>query len=42
MFSEGMQYVEQGVKIYEENIKQQQIKFLTRKANELNLQLIQN
>lgn len=37
-----MQYVEQGVKIYEENIKQQQIKFLTRKANELNLQLIQN
>lgn len=42
MFSEGMQYVEQGVKIYEEKIRQQQIKFLARKANELNLQLIQN
>ena len=41
MFAEGMQYVEQGVKMYEEKIRQQQIKFLTKKANEFNLQLIQ-
>lgn len=42
MFSEGMHYVEQGVKMYEEKLKQQQIKFIIRKANELNLQLIEN
>jgi transposase len=42
MFSEGMQFVEKGVKIYEDRIRQQQIRFLNRKANELNLQLIQN
>jgi len=40
MFSQGMQYVEQGVKMYEEKIKQQQIKFVIRKANELNLRII--
>lgn len=40
IFSESMQYVEQGVKLYEERLKQQQINFLTKKANELNLQLI--
>ena len=40
IFSEGMQYVEQGVKQYEEKLKQQQIKFLKRKATELNFQLI--
>ena len=42
MFSEGMQYVEEGVKAYEEKIKQQQIKSLLRRANELNFQVIVN
>ncbi len=42
MFAEGMSYVEQGVKLYEEKLKQQQLKYLIKKANELNLQLIQN
>ncbi len=40
VFSEGMQYVEEGVKIYEEKLKQQQIRFLKKKAIELNLQLV--
>lgn len=40
IFSEGMEYVEQGVKMYEQKIKDQQIKFITRKATELNLQLV--
>ncbi len=40
MFSKGMKFVEQGVKIYEEKIKQQQVKFIIRKANELNLQIV--
>ena len=35
-----MEYVEQGVKMYEQKIKDQQIKFITRKATELNLQLV--
>jgi transposase len=39
LFSKGMHYVEQGVKMYEDKLKQQQIKFLMKKANELNLQL---
>jgi transposase len=42
MFTEGMDYVEQGVKLYEEKIKQQQLKFLTKKAAELNVQLVYN
>jgi transposase len=42
IFSHGMDYVEQGVKMYEEKLKQQQIWFLTKKAKELNLQLVQN
>lgn len=42
LFSEGMLYVEQGVKMYEEKFKQQQIKYLTKKANELNMILIKN
>lgn len=40
IFSEGMQYVEEGVKIYEERLKQQQIRFIKKKAIELNLQLV--
>lgn len=39
LFSKGLQYVEQGVKMYEEKLKQQEIKFIMRKAHELNLQL---
>lgn len=42
VFSEGMQYVEQGVKLYEEKLRQQQIKFIRKKAVELNFQLIEN
>lgn len=42
MFDQGMQYVEDGVKLYEEKFRQKQIQFLTRKANELNLQLVHN
>jgi transposase len=34
LFSKGMHYVD-----YEDKLKQQQIKFLMKKANELNLQL---
>lgn len=39
MFAKGMDYVEQGVKLYEERLKQQQIKYVIKKANELNLQV---
>lgn len=42
MFDQGMDYVEQGVKKYEEKLKQQQLNFLIKKANELNLQLTEN
>lgn len=42
IFSEGMQYVEQGVKLYEEKIKQQQIRFLKKKALEFNFELVEN
>jgi transposase len=42
MFTKGMEFVEQGVKRYEEKFKQQQISFLMRKATELNMQLIEN
>jgi transposase len=41
IFAKGMEYVETGVRMYEQKIKEQQIKFLTRKATELNLQLVQ-
>ncbi len=40
IFAQGMDYVENGVLIYEQRIKQQQLKFLTKKANELNMQLV--
>jgi len=42
IFSEGMQYVEQGVKIYEEKLKRQQIKFIKKKAIEYNLQIVES
>lgn len=41
IFSEGMEYVEKGIKHYEDKIKQQQLKYLTKKASELNLQLVE-
>jgi transposase len=41
IFSQGMEYVEKGVQVYEQKLKEQQIKFLTKKATELNLQLVQ-
>lgn len=40
IFTEGIQYVEEGVKAYDERIKQQQIKSLVRRANELNMQVV--
>lgn len=40
IFSEGMEYVEKGVQMYEQKIREQQIRFLTKKATELNLQLV--
>ena len=39
-FSNGMQYVEKGVEIYLQKQKEQQIRFLTKKAIELNMQLV--
>lgn len=41
MMTEGMEFVEQGIKMYEEQLKQQQIKYITKKARELNLQLVE-
>lgn len=41
MFSKGMDYVEQGVKMYEEKLQEQQLIFLQKKARELNFQLIE-
>ena len=40
VFSKGIQYVEKGVIMYEQKQKEQQIKFLTKKALELNMQLV--
>ena len=41
IFDKGMVYVETGIAKYEEKIKQQQIMFLHKKANELKMQLIE-
>lgn len=41
MFSKGMDYVEQGVKKYEERLQEQQLIFLQKKARELNFQLVE-
>lgn len=40
IFAHGMEYVEKGVAMYEQKIKEQQLRFLTKKAAELNLQLV--
>lgn len=40
IFAEGMEYVEKGVVIYEQRIKEQQLRFLTKRASELNMQLV--
>jgi len=39
-FSDGMQYVEKGIEMYLQKQKEQQIRFLTKKAVELNMQLV--
>lgn len=41
IFDKGMEYVEQGIERYQEKLKQQQIIFLHKKANEMNMQLIE-
>jgi transposase len=41
IFAEGIDYVEKGIEIYEQRIKEQQIRFLEKRATELNMQLIQ-
>lgn len=40
LFTKGYQYIEEGVKMYEEKLRQQQIRFLHKKATELNLLLV--
>ena len=40
IFAHGMEYVEKGVQLYEEKLKEKQIYFLTKKAKELNMQLV--
>lgn len=42
VFAQGMEYVEKGVLIYEQKLKEQQLRFLTKKAAELNMQLVHN
>lgn len=42
VFNDGMEYVERGVELYEQKLREQQIKFLIKKANELNVQIIGN
>lgn len=41
LFSEGIQYVEQGISKYQEKIKQQQLISLKKKAHEFNFQLVE-
>jgi transposase len=40
LFKNGLQYVESGIVKYEQQQKERQLKYLNKKANELNLQLI--
>ncbi len=40
IFDKGIEYVEQGVAKYEAKLKQQQLKFLMKKATEFNMQLV--
>lgn len=42
IFDQGMDYVEKGVKHYEEKLRQQQLMFIQKKAREFNLQLVEN
>lgn len=42
IFANGMQYVEKGVELYEQKVKEQQLRFLNKKARELNMQLVSN
>jgi transposase len=40
LIKHGLNYVENGIEFYEQKQKEQQIKYLTKKASELNLQLV--
>lgn len=40
-FNNGMEYVEKGIEFYLQKQKDQQIRFLTKKATELNMQLVE-
>jgi hypothetical protein len=40
LIKHGLEYVETGIQFYEQKQKEQQLKYLTKKANELNLQLV--
>ena len=42
IFAQGMEYVEKGVVLYEQKLKEQQLRFLNKKAAELNMQLVHN
>ena len=42
LLKNGLSYVETGIEFYEQKQKEQQLKYLTRKAHELNLQLVCN
>jgi transposase len=41
LFKHGVEYLETGIEFYENKQKQQQLKYLTKKALELNLQLVE-
>ena len=41
LLKNGLEYVESGIEFYKEQQKQKQLNYLTKKANELNLQLVQ-
>lgn len=42
LFTKGLDYVEQGLKYYQDKQKQKQIYYLKKKAMELNFQLIES
>lgn len=41
MMTQGMEFVEQGIKMYEQQLKQQQIRYIAKKVREFNLQLVE-
>ncbi len=40
LFAEGLIYVEEGVKKYEEKLREKQMKYLSKMAEKFNLQLV--